>query len=77
MLAIFLENGLIPSREIIARATQESAQFHFLHHLIDADKSVLFKYLEEPADDSEAYQMLAQFETDTKAQAMSNLYISS
>lgn len=76
-LAIILENGLIPCREVIVEATKEGAKFNYLRSLVDVEQSVLFKYLEEPANDSEAYQMLAQFETDTKAQAMSNLYISS
>jgi len=75
-MTIILENGLIPSREIIEQATAEGSNFHFLRLIVDTKQSVLFKFLEKP-DDSVAYQMLAEFEADTKAQAMSNLYISS
>lgn len=62
---------------MINEATKDGAKFHFLRALVDVNQSVIFKYLEEPATVSAAYQMLAEFETDTKAQAMSNLYISS
>ena len=37
---------------------------------------MLFKYLALP-EDGKAYQKLAEFESDTKAQAISNLYLSS
>lgn len=77
MMSIFLENGLLPSRETITEMTGEGGKFNFLRSIIDVDQSVIFKYLEEPSDASAAYQMLAEFEADTKAQAMANLYISS
>lgn len=76
MMAIILENGLIPSRELIEQATAEGRAFNFLKLIVDAKQSVLFKFLQKP-EDKVAYQMLAEFEADTKAQAMSNLYLSS
>ena len=75
-MAFILENGLIPSREIIKHATAEGSTYHFLERIVDPAKSVLFKYLERP-EDGKAYRELAEFEADTKAQAISNLYLSS
>ena len=42
---------------------------------MDSKKSILFKYLEKPAPGKE-YQMLAEFEADSKSQAIANLYLS-
>ena len=75
-MAFILENGLIPSREIIEYATGEGHTYHYLRHLVDPESSILFKYLVQP-EDGKAYQKLAEFESDTKAQAISNLYLSS
>ena len=44
--------------------------------LVEQKDSILFKYLEKP-DDGKSYQLLAEFEADSKAQAISNLYLSS
>lgn len=76
VLAFILENGLIPSRDIIKKATAEGQKYYFLRNIVDPDKSVLFKYLDDLSD-KKAYQALAEFEADTKAQAISNLYLSS
>lgn len=75
-MAVILENGLIPSREIIEYATAEGHAYHYLRKLVDPESSILFKYLTVP-EDGKAYQKLAEFESDTKAQAISNLYLSS
>lgn len=50
VLAFILENGLIPSREIIKKATSEGQKYYFLRHIVDPDKSVLFKYLDDLTD---------------------------
>ena len=76
LVAFILENGLIPSREIIEHATGEGQTYHFLHRIVNPKTSIIFKYLARP-EDGKAYQQLAEFETDTKAQAISNLYLSS
>ena len=44
-MAIILENGLIPSRELIEQATAEGRAFNFLKLIVDAKQSVLFKFL--------------------------------
>ena len=76
LLAIILENGLLPSREAIEHMTGPGQKYSFLRKIDDPEKSTLFKYLDTKGE-RKAYQMLAEFEADTKAQAISNLYISS
>ena len=44
-IAIILENGLIPCREVIEQATAEGRAFNFLKIIVDAKQSVLFKFL--------------------------------
>ena len=44
--AIYLENGLFPNRATIQSATALGEKYYFLRFLVDAEKSVLFKYLE-------------------------------
>ena len=65
-MAFILENGLIPSREIIKHAVAEGSTYHYMQRIVDPTKSVLFKYLEQP-EDGKAYSQLAEFEADTKA----------
>lgn len=43
---------------------------------MNPDTSIIFKYLSR-AEDGKAYQQLAEFESDSKSQAISNLYLSS
>ena len=74
-LAIYLENGLFPDRQTIQMATSEDQKYHYLWSLVDPKKSVLFKYLEQP-DKQTSFQTLSAFEADTKAQAITNLYLS-
>ena len=76
VLSFILENGLVPNREILRKATSEGEKYHFLRYIVDPSKSVLFKYLDE-VPDKMAYQKLAEFEADAKAQSMANLYLSS
>ena len=76
LMAFILENGLIPSRDVIEYATAESNTYNYLRYVVNPETSVLFKY-QNRADDGKAYQQLAEFESDTKAQAISNLYLSS
>jgi len=76
VLAIILENGMLPSASALKKATGDDARYNFLNFVVDIKKSVLFKYLDESADRS-AFSLLSEFEADTKAQAISNLYLSS
>ena len=73
---MILQNGLLPAREAIRSATAEGAKYGFLRQIVDLKTSVLFKYLEEP-DESRRFLMLSEFEADTSAQAVTNLYLSS
>ena len=73
---MILQNGLLPAREAILSATAEGAKYGFLRQIVDPSTNVLFKYLDEP-DESRRYLMLSEFEADTSAQAMTNLYLSS
>ena len=75
MLAVLLENGLIPGRQQIKEATDEGRRYHYLRYLTDSNNNILFKYLDPPAPGKE-YQMLAEFEADSKSQAIANLYLS-
>ena len=54
MMAFILENGLIPSRELIEYATSEGQTYHFLRRVVNPETSVLFKYLVRP-EDGKAY----------------------
>ena len=75
-MAIILENGLIPNQQIIRRATVAGSTYNFLYNLVDPEKSILFKNLNMKLEPKQAHMALAEFEADTKSQAISNLYLS-
>ena len=65
-MAFTLENGLIPSRNIIMQATAKGAKYNYLWYLVDEESSIIFKYLERPSDKM-AHMRLTEFEADTKS----------
>ena len=71
--AIFLENGIIPAPDLVEEMTKEGAKYNYLRYLVDPANSLVFKYIN--SDDS-SYFKLSEFESDSKAQALANLYLS-
>jgi hypothetical protein len=65
LLAVFLENGLLPSKRTILESTSKGKKFNYLVHLVDVKQDILFKYLNS-AGEGKAYHLLAEFEADTK-----------
>lgn len=62
--SLFIENGIIPSPEIVEEVTRQGAKYHYLRHLVDTTTSLVFKY--KPAQDSSFFR-LSEFEADSRA----------
>ena len=43
---MILENGLLPNKESLRRATENGSRYNFLKYIVDVEKSVIFKYLD-------------------------------
>ena len=70
---MFIENGLIPSPLLVQEVTEDGKKYNYLKLLVDVNTSLVFKY-NAAADHS--YFNLSEFESDSKAQSLANLYLS-
>ncbi len=71
--SMFIENGIIPAPNLVEEMTAEGKKYHFLRFLVDTDTSLPFKF--NNRTDSANFK-LQEFESDSKAQSLANLYLS-
>jgi hypothetical protein len=71
--ALFIENGIIPSPNLVEEVTKEGAKYNYLRFLVDTNTSLVFKYNQRT---DSAFLRLSEFEADVKAQSLANLYLS-
>jgi glutathione peroxidase-family protein len=71
--SLFIENGIIPAPHLVEEMTAEGMKYNYLRYLVDTETSLPFKF--NNSSDS-AYFKLSEFESDSKAQSLANLYLS-
>lgn len=71
--ALFVENGIIPSPDLVEAVTAPKMKYEYLRYLVNPDTSLVFKYNSRSGS---PYFNLSEFEADSKAQALANLYLS-
>ena len=53
--------------------TAEGMKYNYLRYLVDTKSSLVFKY---NVDSESSYFKLSEYESDSKAQSLANLYLS-
>ena len=72
--AFFMDNGIIPSTGLVDQVTnQHGVKYNYLRYLVNQETSLVFKFIDNKES---SYFQLSEYESDSKAQTLANLYLS-